>query len=60
MRLKLKKNITSTKYNMLTDITAELEKEFGAHGPLERDQSDEDAYTFYTGQILHVARKEVK
>lgn len=50
----------STKDKMLTDISAELEKEFGAHGTPEREQFDEDAYAFYTGQILHEARKEVK
>lgn len=34
----------STKNNMLTDISAELEKEFGAHGTPEREQFDEEAY----------------
>ncbi len=48
------------KENMLTDISAELDKEFGVAGTPERTQFDEDAYAFYTGQILHDARKEVK
>lgn len=50
----------STKDNMLTDISAELEKEFGAHGTLERAKFDEEAYAFYTGQILLGARREAK
>ena len=41
----------STKNNMLTDISAELDKEFGAPGTPEREKFDEEAYAFYTGQI---------
>ena len=37
---------------MITDISAELEKEFGAPGTPERAKFDEEAYAFYTGQIL--------
>ena len=40
---------------MITDISAELE-EFGARNP-ERAKFDEEAYAFYTGQILPDARK---
>ncbi len=50
----------STKDNMLTDISAELEKEFGAPGTPERAKFDEEAYAFYTGQILLEARREAK
>lgn len=50
----------STRNNMLTDISAELDKEFGAPGTPEREKFDEEAYAFYTGQILLDARKEVK
>lgn len=50
----------STKEKMLIDISAEIEKEFGAHGTPERDKFDEEAYAFYTGQIVLEARKEVK
>lgn len=50
----------STKNNMLTDISAELEKEFGAPGTPERAKFDEEAYAFYTGQILLEARREAK
>ena len=34
----------TTKNNMLTDISAELEKEFGKHGTPERAKFDEEAY----------------
>ena len=44
---------------MITDISAELEKEFGAPGTPERAKFDEEAYAFYTGQILLDARKEL-
>ena len=50
----------STKNSMITDISAELEKEFGAPGTHERAKFDEEAYAFYTGQILLDARKEAK
>lgn len=50
----------STKDNMITDISAELEKEFGVPGTPERAKFDEEAYAFYTGQILLEARKEAK
>ena len=42
------------------DISAELDNEFGASGTAERAKFDEKAYAFYTAQILHDARKEVK
>ena len=48
------------KENMLIDISAELEKEFGVPGTLERARFDEEAYAYYTGQILLEARKEAK
>jgi DNA-binding XRE family transcriptional regulator len=50
----------NTKESMITDISSELEKEFGEQGTPERAKFDEDAYAFYTGQILLEARKEAK
>jgi hypothetical protein len=50
----------TTKDNMLTDVSVELEKEFGKPGTSKREQFDEEAYAFYTGQILLQARKEAK
>lgn len=50
----------NTKENLLTDISAELAKEFGETGTPERARFDEEAYAFYTGQILLDARKEAK
>ena len=48
----------NTKGTMLTDISAELEKEFGAPGTPERAKFDEEAYALYTSQILLDARRE--
>ncbi len=45
---------------MITDISAELDKKYGAPGTPEREIFDEEAYAFYTGQLLHDARKEAK
>ena len=50
----------STNENMLTNISTELEKEFGMPGTPERAKFDEEAYAFYTSQILLDARKEAK
>jgi DNA-binding XRE family transcriptional regulator len=50
----------NTKECMITDISAELEREFGKHGTPERAKFDEEAYAFYTSQILLDARKEAK
>ena len=45
---------------MQTDISGELDKEFGASGTPGRAKFDEEAYAFYTGQILLDARREAK
>ena len=45
---------------MLTDISAELDREFGTPGAPEREKFDEEAYAFYTGQILLDARRNAK
>lgn len=50
----------NTKDNMITSISDELDKEFGVHGTLERAKFDDEAYAFYTSQILFEARKEAK
>lgn len=50
----------NTRDGMITDISAQLEKEFGAPGTPERAKFDEEAYEFYTSQILLDARKEAK
>ncbi|MDR0973422.1 MAG: helix-turn-helix domain-containing protein [Prevotellaceae bacterium] len=48
----------NTNNNMLTDISAELDLKFGAPGTPERAKAEEQAYAFYSGQILLEARKE--
>ena len=50
----------SKKNQPIYDISAELESEFGTKGTPERDKFDEEAYAFYTGQLLLEARKEAK
>jgi ribosome-binding protein aMBF1 (putative translation factor) len=45
---------------MITNISEQLAKEFGAHGTPERAKFDEEAYAFYTSQVLLDARKSAK
>lgn len=47
-----------TNNRKLTDYSAVLEQQYGAHGTPERAKFDEEAYAFYTSQILLDARKE--
>ena len=43
--------------NMLTDISAELENEFGYQGPPERESAITQAWEEYNAQVLLDARK---
>jgi len=47
-----------TNSQMITSISEQLAKEYGAHGTPERAKFDEEAYAFYTSQVLLDARKE--
>ena len=49
-----------TNKQMITNISEQLEKEFGKHGTPERAKFDEDAYAFYTSQILVDIRKKAR
>ncbi|MDR1675228.1 MAG: helix-turn-helix domain-containing protein [Tannerella sp.] len=49
-----------TNDNMIRDYSAVLESEFGKHGTPERAKFDEEAYAFYTSQILLDARKKAR
>ena len=49
-----------TNNQMITNISEQLEKEFGKHGTPERAKFDEEAYAFYTSQILLETRKEAR
>ena len=49
-----------TNDHKIRDYSAELAKEYGAHGTPERAKFDEDAYAFYTSQILLQTRKEAR
>ena len=46
--------------NQIRDYDEVLDKEFGAQGTPERAAAEEQAYAFYSGQILRDARKEEK
>lgn len=49
-----------TNNHKLVDYDLVLDKKFGKEGTPERAKAEEDAYSFYSGQILHDARKEAK
>ena len=49
-----------TNNHMITNISEQLEREFGKHGTPERAKFDEEAYAFYTSQILLETRKEAR
>ncbi|MDE6807263.1 MAG: helix-turn-helix domain-containing protein [Prevotella sp.] len=49
-----------TNNHQIKDYSAELDKKYGAIGTKEREQFDEEAWNFYTGQLLLEARKESK
>ena len=44
----------------IRDYSAVLDQQYGVPGTPERAQFDEEAYTFYTSQILVDARKSAK
>ena len=49
-----------TNNHMITNISEQLEKEFGKHGTPQRSKFDEEAYAFYTSQVLLDARKNAR
>lgn len=49
-----------TNDHKIRDYDLVLDAKFGKAGTLEREKAIDDARNFYTGQILHDARKEVK
>ena len=53
-------NIMNTKNNLIQDYDAVLDSLYGKEGTPERNKFEEDAYAYYTGQILRDARKEAK
>jgi DNA-binding XRE family transcriptional regulator len=46
--------------HMITNLSEQFEKEFGALGTPERAKFDEEAYAFYTSQILIEIRKDAR
>ena len=49
-----------TNNHKIEDYDAVLDNKFGAPGTPKRIKAEENAYAFYSGQILHDARKEAK
>jgi len=49
-----------TNDHKIRDYSAVLEAEYGAHGTPQRAKFDDEAYTFYTSQILLQTRKEAR
>lgn len=49
-----------TNNHQINDYSAVLDAKYGKPGTPERAKFDEEAYAFYTGQILLDARKEAK
>ena len=49
-----------TNNHQINDYSAVLEQKYGKDGSVERAKFDEEAYAFYTSQILVKARKEAK
>ncbi len=49
-----------TNNHQINNYSAVLERKYGKNGTTERARFDEEAYAFYTSQILLDARKEAK
>lgn len=49
-----------TNNHKIVDYSAVLDKQYGKSGTPERKKFDDEAYAFYTSQILLDARKEAK
>ena len=49
-----------TNNHKIADYDLVLDAKFGKEGTIERIQAEEAAFSFYSGQILHNARKEAK
>lgn len=49
-----------TNNHQIVDYDAVLDAKFGKEGTPERSKAEDEAYAFYTGQILLDARKEAK
>ncbi len=47
-----------TNNHKIVDYDLVLDNKFGKEGMPERAEAEEKAYSFYSGQILHDARKE--
>ncbi len=53
-------SIMQTNDHQIRNYDLVLDSKFGKHGSVERESALDEARAFYTGQLLHDARKEVK
>jgi DNA-binding XRE family transcriptional regulator len=49
-----------TNDHQIRDYSAELDRKYGTVGTKERELFEEEAWNFYSGQIIQEARKEAK
>ena len=49
-----------TNNHKIADYDLVLDSKFGKEGTAQRIQAEEDALSFYSGQVLHDARKEAR
>ena len=49
-----------TNNHQIVDYDKVFDQKFGKEGTPERIKAEEEAFSFYSGQILHDARKEAK
>src|SRR5665647_437312 len=53
-------NIMTTNDNKIKNYSEVLDNKYGLDGTPERTAFEQNAYDFYSGMILHEARKEAK
>ena len=53
-------NIMQTNNHKIVDYDAVLDAKFGKEGTSSRIEAEEEAFAFYTGQIIKQARIKVK
>ena len=58
--LNIRRHIMQTNNHQIVDYDLVLDQKFGKEGTPERMKAEEDALSFYSGQILLDARKEAK
>ena len=52
--------VLNTNDNKIKNYSEVLDKKYGLDGTSERNEFEQNAYDFYSGMVLHEARKEAK